>query len=438
MSSEKLKLFVPAIVLALLGFVIAFQFVDPAPPMTLTLTAGQKGGAYYAHAESYRDFLQQRGVTVQILESAGSMQNIDRLKSGEAELAFVQSGLVSPETAQSEKLQSLGSMYYEPLWVFLRQGVNLQLLSELKGKRIAIGLPGSGTKALALQLLRDNGIDESNTSLLAISSLEAVKLLRSAKVDALFVVSAASSGTVQSLQQNKYVHLMSIKRATAYTRRMDSISSVMLPQGALNLALNVPAVDTPLLASAATLMMNENLHPDLQALVMQAAAEIHVGKSLFSSAAHFPTPQYAGLPLSSIADNFYKSGPPLLQRYLPFWAATMMDRLKVMLLPFIALLLPLSKVMPPLYRWRIRSRIYRWYKKLSDIDAGTVDGYSPALLAELERMEMEIRKVKVPLPYAEELYHLRVHLALVHDQLKLARQEALDQEALQQSDVEQG
>ena len=248
MSSEKLKVFAPAFVLALLGFVIAFQFVDPAPPTTLTISAGQQGGAYYAHAESYRDYLQQHGIRVQILESAGSIDNIERLKSGAADVAFVQSGLVSIDIAQSGALQSLGSMYYEPLWVFLQPGLDIRFLSELRGKRIAVGLSGSGTSALSVQLLRDNGIDEKNSTLLTLSSLEATELLIAAKIDALFIVSAASSKTVQMLQQSEHVHLMPMQRAQAYTRRMDSISSVLLPQGALNLAANIPAVDTPLLA----------------------------------------------------------------------------------------------------------------------------------------------------------------------------------------------
>ncbi len=418
---DKLKIFVPALLLAAFAFLIAFQFVDPAPPTKLTISAGQKGGAYYAHAESYRDYLKQHGVEVEVLESAGSMENIERLKAGDSDVAFVQSGLVSVDLAASGVLQSLGSMYYEPLWVFLRQGVGVQFLSDLKGKRIAIGLDGSGTRALAVQLLFENGVDENNSTLISLSSLQASGSLRAEKIDALFIVSAASSETVQLLQQSKLVHLMPITRAMAYTRRMDSISSVLLPQGALNLASNMPVRDTPLLASAATLMVNENMHPALQALMMQGATKIHADGSLFSSAGTFPTAQYAGLSLSKVADNYYKSGPPLLQRFLPFWAATLVDRLKVMLLPFIVLLIPLFKVMPPLYRWRIRSGIYRWYEELGNIDAEMINGYSAALLADLNRIEMEIRKVKVPLSYAEELYDLRLHLALVRDQLEQAR-----------------
>ncbi|MDQ6969056.1 MAG: TAXI family TRAP transporter solute-binding subunit [Mariprofundus sp.] len=420
MRHDKLKIYIPALLLALLGFVIAFQFVDPAPPSSLIFSAGQPGGAYYANAERYRDYLKQRGIAVTILESAGSLDNIKRLKAGSADIAFVQSGIATG----SDGLQSLGSMYYEPLWIFLGQNVQLKFLSELKGKRIAIGLPGSGTRALALQLLQQNGVDESNSTLLAMPATQAAKALIAEKVDnmpadhsqidAIFMVSAASSKAVQMLQHAD-VPLMSNVRATAYTRTMPSLSSVLLPQGALNLTRNTPPANTALLASTATLMINKNLHPALQALLMQAAADIHAKASLFSDAATFPSKQHAGIALSKVAENYYKSGPPFLQRFLPFWAATLVDRLKVMLLPFIALLLPLIKVMPPLYRWRIRSRIYRWYDELHRIDAMLADSFDQSLLDDLNRIESEIRKVHVPLSYAKELYDLRLHVALIQD-----------------------
>ncbi|MFQ5519702.1 MAG: TAXI family TRAP transporter solute-binding subunit, partial [Mariprofundus sp.] len=173
MSADKLKIYIPAALLALLGFVVAFQFVDPAPPNTLIFSAGQKGGAYYAHAESYRDYLKRHGIKVSILESAGSLENVKRLQAKTADIAFVQSGIVQGD----QQLLSLGSMYYEPLWIFLRQGVEARSLHDLKGMRIAIGLPGSGTKALALQLLKANAIDEHNAALLSLGTHQAADLL---------------------------------------------------------------------------------------------------------------------------------------------------------------------------------------------------------------------------------------------------------------------
>jgi len=327
----------------------------------------------------------------------------------------VQSGIV---TGDHKQLQSLGSMYYEPLWVFVRHGLDVQLLRDLKGHRIAIGLRGSGTQALAMQLLNDNGIDAGNSALSSFDIATAAGALIDGTLDALFVVSAATNQSLQALQNNDGVQLLNIARSDAYTRRMDALSSVRLPQGALNLEFNIPARDTQLLASTATLMIRQTMHPALQGLIMQAASAIHHGRSLFAGAGTFPAPRRTGLTLSKTASHYYKSGPPFLQRFLPFWAATMIDRLKVMLLPFIALLLPLFKVLPPLYRWRIRSRIYRWYEELSNIDIALSNGFSPALLDDIERIEMEIRKVNVPLAYAQELYDLRLHLALVREQVE--------------------
>jgi len=415
MSNDQLKIYVPAIILAVLAFTLAYQFVDPAPPSSLTFSAGQKGGAYYANAERYRDFLQQRGIAVEVLESAGSMENIQRLKANTADIAFVQSGLVS---AKQTTLLSLGSMYFEPLWVFVRHDLDVHFLRDLKGKRIATGMVGSGTRALAMRLLRDNGIDEHSASLKSMASADAARALQHAEVDAVFIVSAASNETVQALQQSSDIRLLNIARAEAYTRRIDSLSAIQLPQGALDLARNIPAEDVTMLASTATLVVNKNLHPALQDMIMQATAAIHAEHSLFAAAGTFPTSRFTGMDLSGEAARFYKSGPPFLQRFLPFWAATLVDRLKVMLLPFIALLIPLFKVLPPLYRWRIRSRIYRWYEELGNIDTALDDGFNESLLTDLERIETEIRKVHVPLSYAEELYDLRLHLALVREQVE--------------------
>ncbi len=420
MSTDKLKIYIPAMILAVLGFGIAWQFVDPAPPTTLTFTAGQKGGAYYANAERYRDYLKQRGITVNILESAGSVENVQRLKTGKADIAFAQSGIANPD---EQDMQSLGSMYVEPLWVFLRRGLDIHFLRELKGKRIAIGLKGSGTQALAMQLLAANGIDGGTAMLSSMPTAVAANALMQGGLDALFIVSAETSASVQALLSSDDARMLNIERAEAYTRRFDALTSVLLPQGALNLALNIPARDTQMLAATATLMVNENMHPALQSLVMQASSAIHASSSLFSRAGTFPTPRHAGFALSKTADHYYKSGPPFLQRFLPFWAATLVDRLKIMLLPFIALLLPLFKVLPPLYRWRIRSRIYRWYEELGQIDAALGDSDSTTLLDDLNRIESEIRKVHVPLSYAQELYDLRLHLALVRDLIEKGKTE---------------
>ena len=412
MSNDKLKTFLPALILTVAAFMLAYQFVDPAPPDTVTLSAGSKEGAYYTYALAYRDYLKQRGITVNILESAGSLENVERLTQGKADVAFVQSGIADPETSN---LASLGSLYYEPLWVFVRAKTQIKSLIEMEGKSIAIGPQGSGTRMLSLQLLKENGIGENNANLLATGGSKAADLLLNGKVDAVFLVAAASANMVVQLNHNAKVKLLSFDRAEAYTRRIPTLSALSLPQGSLDLGVNSPTQNIKLLAATATLLVNENTHPALQDLLMQTVAHVHGGRSLFSTAGEFPTSRYTAIPLSKEAARYYKSGPPFLQRYLPFWAATMVDRLKVMLLPFIALLIPMFKVMPPLYRWRVRSRIYRWYDELNRIDTALTDSFDQTLLDDLDRIEKEIRKVHVPLSYSDELYNLRMHLALIRD-----------------------
>lgn len=409
---DRLKTFAPAALLALLGFIIAYQFVDPAPPSSLIFSAGSKEGAYYSHALAYRDYLKQRGITVVVQESAGSLENAQSLSSGKADVAFVQSGITDPD---NDRLSSLGSVYYEPLWVFVRSGLTINSLNALKGQRIAVGAEGSGTRALSLQLLQENGVDITGPKVLALGGSAAAEALLAGRVDALFMVASATAEVVWRLNRSSRVKLLSFDRSDAYTRRIPTLSSLTLPQGSLDLASDRPATDIKLLAATATLQVNNQLHPALQDLLMQAAVHVHGGRSLFSTAGEFPTPLYSGIRLSDEADRYYKSGPSFLQRYLPFWAATLVDRLKVMLLPFIALLIPLLKVMPPLYRWRVRSRIYRWYDELNRIDEALEGDFDPQLLNDLDRIENEIRKVHVPLSYADELYNLRMHLRLIRE-----------------------
>ncbi len=293
MSRETLKIYLPAFVIALLGFAIAYQFVDLAPPARLTIAAGQQGGAYYAYAERYRAFLARRGIEAVIQETAGSIDNIKRLQHSSADVAFVQSGIRAPD-----ELRSLGSVYYEPLWIFLRRDLDTCLLNELRGRRISIGMNGSGTRALALQLLAENGIDAGNSRLESLGNTAAAHALQQGALDALLIVSGPDNASVQSLLRSPDIHLIPIRRAPAYARRIASISTVTLPAGALDLARNTPAADTPLLAVTATLAVREQLHPALQGLLMQAATTIHSGHSLLADAGSFPSPpplhQHAG------------------------------------------------------------------------------------------------------------------------------------------------
>jgi len=406
------KTYGPAMLLLLGGFLLAYQFVDPAPTHIISISSGQPDGAYSQFAERYKEELAKNGVTLVIKPSKGSIENVTRLEQKVVDVAFVQGGVADPK--QSDLL-SLGSLYFEPIWVFSR--APLHRLSALAGKRIAVGGEGSGTRPVALQLLAANGVQMKNSTLLNISGQAAVDALMQGAADAVFFVASPKVSYIQTLIADKHIHLMNFERAEAYTHLYPYLASVTLPQGGMHLERNIPAQRTTLLATTAALVIRHDMHPDLQVALLQAASAVHQGGGLFENPGQFPSQAYVQFPLSKEAIRFYKYGPPFLQKYLPFWTANMIDRLKVMLLPLLALLLPLLKVMPPVYRWRIRSKIYRWYDDLQRLDqalhAADSQDKIASLLAELDALQQEIRSVHVPLSYAEELYHLRMHCALV-------------------------
>jgi hypothetical protein len=312
-------------------------------------------------------------------------------------------------------LNSLASLYFEPLWVFLRADAAVQRLSDLRGKRIAVGQEGSGTRSLALLLLKENRIDEKSTDLLPWDGEKARSSIKAGEIDAAFFVASHTSPLVRSLLESGETAMLSMERAEAYTRLHRFLNKVVLPQGVIDLHENVPERDVHLLAAAATLVVRDDFHPALIDLLLQAASEVHSPGGLFEGSYQFPSREFVDFPIHKDALRYFRAGPPFLQKYLPFWAASLIDRLKVMLLPLLTLLFPLFKVVPPTYRWRVRSRIIHWYKELQAVDHAFMESQDPAglkeYLAELDRIDREVAKVEVPLSYASELYGLRVHIS---------------------------
>lgn len=425
-SFDRLKIVMPVIFLIALGFAVAYLFVNPAPPSRIVLSGGAAGGAYQVYAERYRAALAREGVTLEIQSSQGSLENIQRLQAGEADVALVQGGIPAPSPEPA--LLSLGSVFYEPLWVFHRRGLEIELLSDLRGLRIDVGPTGSGTRPVALRLLADNGIQGDAPRLTSLPPEESSQSLLAGRIDALFLVASAGSPLVLELLRAESVVPLTFQRAEAYTRLHRDLSHGTLPEGVIDLATNIPAHDVQLVAPTANLVVREDFHPALSDLLLKSAFEVHSKGGLLEEPTEFPSPRYVAFPLSPEADRFYKNGPPFLSRYLPFWAATLVDRLKVMLIPLVALMLPAFRIMPPAYRWRVRSRIYRWYKELLAVDPerrGEEDPASAAArIAEIDRIADEVNKVPAPPSYAVELYDLRRHIAFVRERAARAREEA--------------
>ncbi len=407
----------PALGLLIGGFWLAAQFVKPAPPDYLYISSGAPGGSYEVYAERYRQILAGNGVDLRELPSAGAIENIRRLldKDDETEAALVQSGTANG--ANVEDLYSLGFLYNEPLWVFYRSGRTLDSLAQLRGRRIAVGAEGSGTRKLALQLLETSGVGNKSARLLSLGGLVAAQALQNREVDAVFLVGSERSAAVWTLFYTEGVRLMSLAEANAYTRLFPYLTQLTLPQGVIDMARNIPAHDVKLVSPMAMLAVHKSLHPALVQLLLQAAQEVHAEAGIFQRPGEFPRAGRADFPMSPEADRFYKSGKPFLQRYLPFWAADLIDRTVIMLVPVLALLIPILRFAPPVYIWRIRSRIYRYYGELkfleAELEADPLRHSRMEWLEKIDRIESDAHHIPTPLAFTDMLYTLRLHLDLV-------------------------
>ena len=393
---------------------VAFTFVEPPPPDHLRIAAGSPGGAYYDFAEQYRDILQAEKVTLEVVETAGSVENLQLLQSDEepVDIAILQGGIL---TTDPGGISALAGVFVEPLWVFYRGEERFERLSDLRGRRLAVGPDGSGTRVLALSLLESNGITAATTDLQSLSSRDAVRALRDGKVDAAFFVANASAAVVQDLVTAPEIRLMSLSRAEAYSQRDHNIARVVLHEGAIDLLRGIPSQDTELLAPTASIVAREDIHPAIVSLLLQTLEEVHRDGGLFEPAGAFPAPERVPIPGNEVALRFFESGPPFLQRVLPFWIASLIDRMLVLIIPLLTLIVPLARVLPPVYRWRMRGRINRLYAALARLEAQfeTRGIDREAAAAELNRLEDEAGDIELPASYVAEISALRFYLGHV-------------------------
>lgn len=402
-----------------IGFAIAYQFVEPAPPKRIVITTGGESGAYFLYAKQYAAILAKDGVSLEVKTSAGSLQNLSRLNAGEADIGFVQGGIVEPSDGSEDVesgLLSLGSVFYEPVWVFYRDAKQLDRLTDFNGKHIAIGPEGSGVRQLATRMLVANEIP-IDERIVPVTGLIAAEELQHGRIDAAFIVAGEKAPVVQVLLRSPGIKVMSFVQSDAYQRRFPFLTGLTMPRGGADLVRELPPNDMRLLAPTANLVVRSDLHPALQILLLKAASEVHGKSGYFQSAGEFPAYKDAMLPLSEEAARFYKSGPPFLQRYLPFWVAVLFDRLIVLLVPIIALLIPLLKIAPSLYSWRVRSKVYRCYGELRFLEDDLKHHYDAARSNEyrerLDALDEEASQLRVPLGFTDIVYTLREHVNLV-------------------------
>ena len=427
-SREHLVMVVSTFLVGIVILTVVNHFVQPAPPGSLSMTTGMEGGSYAVYGEWYRQILGREKVRLDLLPSSGSVENLRRLKdkSFKVDVGFVQGGTSSSSDAPN--LLSLGAIFYTPLWVFYRGPEIHDDLSQLKGKRINIGMEGSGVRKFAMDLLEASKAAGPPSALLDLSNPAAAKELLEGKMDAVMIFGTADSPVVQDLLHKEGVKLLSFSQAEAYTRLFPALSHVILPTGILDLAKRKPSSDVHLLAITTNLVVRDTLHPALVYLLLEAAAEIHGGGNWVQKPGDFPSPKAQDFPLSDRAERFYKSGRPLLFDYLPFWVATFVDRLIFLLLPTAAILLPLTRIMPWYYSWRNRRKFFYWYGELKNLEMEVVEsppeGRVGDYRARLDRIEAAVMEVHVPLAFFHEAYNLKQHIGLVRGKLDRPSQPA--------------
>jgi len=413
----------PIVLISAIGFFVAYQFVKPAPPSRVVISTGGESGAYQSYARRYAELLAAKGITLEIRTSAGSQENIERLKKGDADMAFVQGGVLPPasEDESSDGLLSLGSVAYEPVWVFYRGETRMDKLHQLGNVRIAVGEEGSGIRGLAMQLLKANEISPQSRNLIPLAGMNAAEALQRGEIEAAFIVSALEAPAVQALLRAPGVRVMSFIQADAYLRRFPYLSKIVLPRGVVDLVRDTPSRDTVLLATTANVVVRDDVHPALVSLFLQAMTEVNGKSGFFQRAGEFPAYKDQSFPVSEEAQRYYKSGPPFLQRYLPFWVAVLVERLIVLVVPIFVLLLPLLKLAPSVYAWRVRSKIFRCYGDLKFLENELRQNYDAARQADylqrLDRIEEDAYSRNTPLAFSDLVYTLREHINLVRTRL---------------------
>ena len=441
--NRKQQLLAATVFIALLAIIIwaLMRYISPAPPRTVTMTTGAADGAYHAFGQKYQAYLKANGIKLDLKTSAGSVQNLERLEDKEMNAGFVQGGLgqlsIDP-TADDEKtpLRSLAVIGYEPLWIFVQNPDMAKKLAGslqgLKSMRVAVGAQGSGTRKVALDLLKAYGIDETNATLVPSSGMAATQALLDKKLDAVILISSPQAAAVQKLiDPGNAATLINLSQAEGIARRLPYLSTVVLKAGSVDAVSQTPPQDITLLATTANLVVRQDTHPAIAYLLLEAARDTHKGATLLNRPSEFPNPRGTDFPLSDEATRYFKDGRPFLQRYMPFWLANALQRLLLILIPLAAIGIPVLKLIPDILQFKEKNRLYRRYGQLlkmeTDIRARQLSMEEiQAARKELDDIEDKISKSKFTLEFADRVYTLRQHVDYVRNQLRL-EQEQLNQ-----------
>ena len=411
----------PVLLLVTALLAATYWWLDPQPPRTVTLATGPEGSAYAEFGQRYAQALAREGIGVQLLSTDGPVSSLQALREGRADVAFVRGGSDDMQDDANAGVMSLGALFYEPLWIFYRPAalkgpgaakgslVPLTSLTQLQGLRVNLDQAGSGVPELMLRLLQANGLGLESLKAHNLAPEDAAQALQAGQLDAMVLVTAPESPVVQRLLQEPGIALADLPQADALSRRFPFLQTVTLPRGMVDLARDLPPDSIGLLAATTALLTSENTHPALRQLFAQAAQKLHGGSGWFNGARDFPNTRTSELPVSPEGDRAINGTPPIWERYLPYWASNLLERMWLVIGGLIVLLLPLSRVVPPLYTYRVRQRVFRWYARLRQVETRMEEGDADTteLLDELDELDRVASQIAVPLAHADELYALR-------------------------------
>jgi TRAP transporter TAXI family solute receptor len=435
-NNGKWFLWITVALLTVLTVLLSLWFVSPPPPKSIRFASGLPTGAYHAKATEYEQRLNPLGLRVEVLDTKGSIDNLERLISNKADVAFAQSGtygLVKDKDPEGI-LRGLAAVYLEPLWVFYRGEKPVAGLADFKGKTISVGAQGSGTEAVSKLLLEADGVNAGNATLKNLSTAEARQQLEDGKLDVAMIVSSYTDPTITELQKQPNIHLLSFRRDVAYARQFKYLTPVKLAEGVLDLHDNIPSEDKTLLAPAALLVCRKDLHPQVVDQLLNAAKEIHGKGSLMDPPLKYPSLEGIDedLPVHEASDTYMKSGEPTLSKLLPYWAVRWLMRMKILILPLLAVWVPFLKVLPMIYAWRVNRILHHHYAVLREVETNIAHAERPEQLREwlqeldAMRTQMEGLSRKIPARLQRDVYDWRLHVALVRSEVveRLRRLEA--------------
>lgn len=389
---------------------------------TLVMATGPAGSAYAQYGEQYRRLLARNGIELRLRPTGGTVENLQLLNdpADGVDVAFLSAGTTTAE--QSPDLRTLGAVFLEELWLFTRDlDASSGDLSPLRGRRVSIGPEGSATRAMVQTIFRLNEFDSSTADLVGLAPQLAAERLRSGQLDAAFIVTSADSPVVRGLLADPAIDLQGFRRARAYVALYPFLTALTVPEGIGDLAANRPPADIQTVGAAVSLAVRADMHSALQALLLQAATQIHAGAGMFNAAGRFPAEQAIDLPLSSAALQYYKSGVPFLQKYLPFGVAVLVGQLLLGVVPVVGVLYPLLRLAPGVYDWAMRQRIFRLYGELKllehELDADPGAERKVALRTRLDALERRVERMRISNAYAQVIYTLRLHINLVRSRL---------------------